>query len=69
MVPWKRTGHYHVFRNAGGALIVAGRRNIGDEARHLIDGLGVKVVPVRTLQPNALQMLMRCGATGFILQV
>ena len=27
-------------------LIVAGRRNIGDEARQLIDGLGVKVVPV-----------------------
>ena len=27
-------------------LIVAGRRNIGDEARQLIDGRGVKVVPV-----------------------
>lgn len=27
-------------------LIVAGRRNIGDEARQLIEGLGVKVVPV-----------------------
>lgn len=27
-------------------LIVAGRRNIGDEARQLIEGLGVNVVPV-----------------------
>ena len=27
-------------------LIVAVRRNIGEEARQLIDGLGVKVVPV-----------------------
>jgi len=45
-------------------LIVADRRGVGEEARMLLDGLGIDVVPVTAASPSRIALIYRRWGKG-----
>jgi ribonuclease VapC len=54
---------------AAEALIVAGRRNVGEEMTRLLEGLGLEIVTVTLRQRGASRKPMRNGAKAYTRQV